>query len=380
MDENKETTIEKVVKEYFNPDKVISIEKFGTGLINDTYIVKFKEIRYILQKINDYVFQSPIGVMYNIDLITEYIRNRVIYEGENYRNSTLTLVKSKLNKNFVIVNDDEYWRCYTWIDGKTYDSTTDPEIFCEAGRAVGRFQNLLNGFHTRFLTDNIKNFHNTPYRYETFLDVVKIGDNIERVKECKKEIEFIKKRSNQMDIITQAINEKRIPRRVVHNDTKLNNIMFEKNGKKALCLIDLDTAMKGSLVYDYGDALRLGASTAAEDEVDLKKVHINFELVKAFTYGFLETVKEIIEEGEIKLLLTGYFTMTLELGMRFLTDYLDGDKYFALNEEQKEKRPKINLERARNQLKLVSEIEKHYDELNQIIQETLVELGYRGEK
>ena len=230
------------------------------------------------------------------------------------------------------------------------------------------------------MTDNIKNFHNTPYRYETFVDIVKISDHVERVKECKKEIEFIKKRSNQMNIITQAIAEKRIPRRVVHNDTKLNNIMFSKNGKKALCLIDLDTAMKGSLVYDYGDALRLGASTAAEDEVDLKKVHINFELVRAFTYGFLETVKGIIEQGEIDLLLTGYFTMTLELGMRFLTDYLDGDKYFALNDEQKEKRPKINLERARNQLKLVSEIEKHYDELNKIIQDTLDELGYRGEK
>lgn len=375
MDVNKESTIEKVVKEYFNPEKVISIKQFGTGLINDTYIVEFKEIKYILQKINDYVFQSPIGVMYNIDLITEYIRNRVIYEGENYRNSTLTLVKSKLNKNFVIVNDDEYWRCYTWIDGITYDSTTDPEIFCEAGRAVGRFQHLLNGFHTRFLTDNIKNFHNTPYRYETFKDVVKI-DDLDRVKECLPEIEFVKARANKMSIITDAIAEKRIPRRVVHNDTKLNNIMFSKDGKKALCLIDLDTAMKGSLVYDYGDALRLGASTAAEDEVDLSKVNINFDLVKAFTRGFLETIKGIIVKEEIKLLLTGYFTITLELGMRFLTDYLDGDKYFALKDEQKMNRPKINLERARNQLKLVSEIEKNYERLNKIIQDTLDELGY----
>lgn len=375
MDVNKESTIEKVVKEYFNPEKVISIKQFGTGLINDTYIVEFKEIKYILQKINDYVFQSPIGVMYNIDLITEYIRNRVIYEGENYRNSTLTLVKSKLNKNFVIVNDDEYWRCYTWIDGITYDSTTDPEIFCEAGRAVGRFQHLLNGFHTRFLTDNIKNFHNTPYRYETFKDVVKI-DDLDRVKECLPEIEFVKARANKMSIITDAIAEKRIPRRVVHNDTKLNNIMFSKDGKKALCLIDLDTAMKGSLVYDYGDALRLGASTAAEDEVDLSKVNINFDLVKAFTYGFLETIKGIIVKEEIKLLLTGYFTITLELGMRFLTDYLDGDKYFALKDEQKMNRPKINLERARNQFKLVSEIEKNYERLNKIIQDTLDELGY----
>lgn len=371
---NDDSTIQRVVREYFNPEKIISINKFGSGLINDTFIVEFAEIKYILQKINDYVFQSPIGVMYNIELITEHIRNRVIYEGENYRNATLTLVKSKLNKNFVIV-DDEYWRCYTWIDGKTYDSTTDPEIFYEAGKAVGRFQRLLEGFHTRFLTDNIKNFHNTPYRYETFRDVVKI-DDVNRVALCQNEIEFINKRSKLMSIITDALHEKRIPRRVVHNDTKLNNIIFSKDGKTALCLIDLDTAMKGSLVYDYGDALRLGASTAAEDEVDLSKVFINFDLVRSFTKGFLETMKGVIEKEEIKLLLTGYYTMTLELGMRFLTDYLDGDQYFALSTYQKRNRPNINLERARNQLKLVEEIEKNYELLNQIILETLKELEY----
>lgn len=364
----------KVVKEYFNPAKVLNIKRFGSGHINDTYIVEFKEIKYILQKINDYVFQSPIGVMYNVELITEYIRNRVIYEGENYRNATLTLVRSKLNQNFVIVND-EYWRCYTWIDGKTYETTSDPEVFYEAGKAVGKFQHLLEGFHTRCLTDNIKNFHNTPYRYETFRDVVKI-DDLDRANECKKEIEFIKKRASKMSVITDALAEKRIPRRVVHNDTKLNNIIFSKDSKEALCLIDLDTAMKGSLVYDYGDALRLGASTAAEDEVDLSKVNINMDLVRAFTKGFLETIKEVIEKEEVKLLIPGYYIMTLELGMRFLTDYLDGDQYFALNNYQKRTRPKINLERARNQLKLVEEIEKHYDELENIIKETLNELGY----
>ena len=190
-----------------------------------------------------------------------------------------------------------------------------------------------------------------------------------------------------MSVITDALAEKRIPRRVVHNDTKLNNIIFSKDSKEALCLIDLDTAMKGSLVYDYGDALRLGASTAAEDEVDLSKVNINMDLVRAFTKGFLETIKEVIEKEEVKLLISGYYIMTLELGMRFLTDYLGGDQYFALNnywfansldkwDDQKRTRPKINLERARNQLKLVEEIEKHYDELENIIKETLNELGY----
>lgn len=183
-----------------------------------------------------------------------------------------------------------------------------------------------------------------------------------------------------MDLITKALEEERIPKRVVHNDTKLNNIMFSKNGKHAMCLIDLDTVMKGSLVYDYGDALRLGASTAAEDEVDLSKVSINLDLVGAFTKGFLEETKDIITKEEIALLFYGYYIITLELGMRFLTDYLDGDKYFALSEEQKKKRPKINLERARNQLKLVLEIEKNQIKLENIIDQTLIQLGYERNK
>lgn len=373
---NLKEELHSVLKEYFNTDRIIDIHPYGSGLINHTYVVEFLDTKYILQKINNYVFQSPIGVMHNINLITKYIRKKVIYEGRNYRHATLTLIETKFGEPFAIVND-EYWRCYTCIDGVTYNTTTDPEVFYEAGRAVGEFQQLLQGFHTRFLSDNIRNFHNTPYRYETFCDIVKI-DSVNRVKECVNEIDFINQRSNKMDIITKALDEKRIPRRVVHNDTKLNNIMFSKKDKKALCLIDLDTAMKGSLVYDYGDALRIGASNASEDEVDLNKVSINFKLVEAFTKGFLKEVKDVIEKEEINLLIDGYYIMTLELGMRFLTDYLDGDLYFALNEEQKENRPKINLERAKNQLKLASEIEKNYDYLRKMVSEVLKELKYEN--
>ncbi len=368
----------KVIKEYFNPNKVVSIRPYGGGLINSTFLVEFPDTRYILQKVNEYVFASPIGVMYNIGLITNYIRKKVIYEGKNYRNATLTLIQTICGENFAIV-DEEYWRCYTCIDGITYDSTTDIEIFYEAGRAVGQFQQLLEGFHTRLLTDNIKNFHNTPYRYEKFQESIKL-DLAKRVKECQEEIAFIKERADKMNKITKALEEEKIPKRVVHNDTKLNNIMFAKGQKHAMCLIDLDTVMKGSLVYDYGDALRLGASNAKEDEIDLAKVSINFDLVEAFTKGFLEETKDIIKEAEIQLLFDGYYIITLELGMRFLTDFLDGDKYFALTIEQKKHRPKINLERAKNQLKLVLEIEKNQTKLKNIIKETLIKIGYEREK
>ncbi len=367
-----------VIKEYFNPSKVLKVTPYGGGLINSTFIVEFVETKYILQKVNDYVFPSPIGVMYNISLITNYIRRKVIYEGKNYRNATLTLIQTIDGENFAIVND-EYWRCYTCIDGITYDNTTDLEIFYQAGLAVGEFQELLDGFHPKLLSDNIKNFHNTPYRYELLLTSIK-NDSYNRLRECYEETLFITKRSDKLDIITTALEKEIIPKRVVHNDTKLNNIMFSAMTKKAMCLIDLDTVMKGSLVYDYGDALRLGASNAKEDEVDLTKVVINFALVKAFTKGFLEATKKIITKEEIDLLLAGYYIITIELGIRFLTDYLDGDKYFALNETQKKCRPKINLERAKNQLKLASEIEKNYQLLDKIIKDTLKEIGYEKGK
>ncbi len=361
--------IRKILKEWFNVDNIVSVTPYGGGLINNTYLVEFEDTKYILQRINENVFHSPIGVMHNIDLITNYIRKQEIYEGKNYRNSTLTVIKTKYDENFAIVKD-EYWRCYTCIDGVTYDNTEDPKIFYEAGAAIGRFHKLLDGFHTRLVSDNIKNFHNTPARFEDFTNAVKL-DLAGRVEECTDLINFVNERSSTMGTIVNALETKKIPRRVVHNDTKLNNIMFDKTGTKALCMIDLDTVMKGSLVYDFGDALRLGASTAKEDETDLSKVNINFELIEAFTEGFLKNIKGLITKEEISLLMTGYYTITLELGMRFLTDYINGDKYFELNQDQKKRRPNINLERARNQLKLVSIIEQNMKELEQIVVKTL---------
>lgn len=364
--------INQVISEYFNIKKVKNVKPYGRGLINSTYLVEFLETSYIIQKVNEYVFSSPIGVMYNIGLVTNHIRKRVIYEGKNYRNATLTLIQTINGENFAIV-DDEYWRCYTWIDGITYETTKDVEIFYEAGLVVGEFQQLLKDFKVHLLTDNIKNFHNTPYRYLQLVEVLQKPNN-PYISECVSEIFFIAFRKNKLDVITKALDEGLIPRRVVHNDTKLNNIMFSKTTKKALCLIDLDTVMKGSLVYDYGDALRMGASNAKEDETNLNKVTINFELVKAFTKGFLEATHDLITKEEIKYLIHGYHLITLELGMRFLTDYLNGNKYFALNENEQKNRPKINLERARNQLKLVTEIENNWHLLEDIIQDTLKNL------
>lgn len=369
---NYKEELKQVISEYFNYDKVKDVKVYGSGLINKTYIVIFEETSYILQKVNDYVFSSPIGVMYNIDLVTNHIRKKVIYEGKNYRNSTLTLIKTINDKNFAIVND-EYWRCYTCIDGITFDKTDDLNIFYETGKIIGEFQHLLSDFNPSLLTDNIRDFHNTYLRYQNFEKSIKL-DIVKRKNTCLDEIEFVRKRVNIANIISNALEEGIIPKRVVHNDTKLNNIMFNKNNRKAMCLIDLDTVMKGSILYDYGDALRLGASCSSEDEIDLNKVKINFDIVYAFTKGFLEATKNLITNSEIKLLITGYYTITYELGMRFLTDYLDNDKYFTLTEKQKKSRPKLNLERARNQFKLVSEIEDNFEKLEDIVKQVTKEL------
>ena len=371
----------RVCKEFFNVEKIIEIRELGGGHINETYEVIFKDYRYVLQQLNSVVFFSPLGVMNNIRLVTDHIKKKVVYEGKNPKRAVLTLIKTRFDQDIAIV-DNEYWRCVEYIDGGVgYDLVPDAKTFYEVGRAVGNFQNLLSDFHTRLIDDPIKNFHDTPKRYENFLRVIKV-DEFSRVSECEEEINYIKQREYTLNVITSKLEDKSIPRRVTHNDTKSSNVMIDEKTGEYLCLIDFDTVMKGSLVYDYGDALRFGASTALEDETDLNKVGINFEYFEAFTEGFLLEMKPDITSGkvyekpiskeEINLLYEGYYIITLELAMRFLEDYLMGDIYFRI----KEGRPKHNLERARNQLKLVNEIEKNEKKLKDIINSCLIKLGY----
>lgn len=374
----------RVCKEYFNTENIESIREMTGGHINETYEVCFKDYRYVLQQINANVFYSPIGVMNNIRLITDHIRKKIVYAGKNPNRSVLTLIKTRYDQDLAIV-DDEYWRCMEFIEGGVgYNKVPNADVFYQIGRGVGNFQDLLSDFHTRLLDDPIKNFHNTPRRYVHLTRAIKL-DEYDRVKECKKEINFIKKRKDGLDIITSKIENGTIPRRVTHNDTKSSNIMLDEKTGEFLCLIDFDTVMKGSLLYDYGDALRFGASTAEEDETNLDIVCIDLELFEAFTKGFLlelkpsindiKTLNKSITKEEIELLYEGFRIITFELGMRFLTDYLSGDKYFRTNKD----RPRHNLERAKNQLKLVKEIEDNEVNIKQIINKLLIELQYEEE-
>ncbi len=364
--------IRKVAAEFVNIDKIVSIKELKSGHINSTYMIEMNSAKYILQSINTYVFTSPFGVMHNICEVTEYIRKKVIYEGKDPNRCVLNVIKSRYNQSLVMRNG-KYWRFMQYIDNATtYDIIKNNDMFYEIGRAVGDFQNLLNGFHTRILDDTIVHFHDTPYRYEHFKQVVK-DDVMGRAGMCKEEIEFITSREKYFDYITSRIDSHALKRRVCHNDTKPSNIMIDNNNGKALCLIDLDTVMKGSLLFDYGDALRLGASTALEDEADLSKVNISLDMFEAFTEGFLIEAKDTIEPEEVKGLYYGWHLMTLEVAMRFLDDYLDGDKYFKVEY------PTHNLVRSVNQMKLVKEIENNEKRIKNIIKKLLRNLEFDEE-
>ena len=361
--------IKKVAKEFLNVDMIEDIKELKGGHINSTFLIKMPEAEYILQQINNEVFVSPFGMMHNIQQITDYIRKKVIYDGKNPNRCVLNVVKTTYDQ-MLCVRDNQYWRCMQYIDNSTaYEHLTSPEMFEEMGSVVGEFQNLLEGFHTRILDETIPHFHDTPYRYKHFLNTVKI-DPCERAKDVKEDIDFIKSNRGIYPTIVKWIEDQVIPRRVTHNDTKPSNVLFDDATGKALCLIDLDTVMRGSLLYDYGDALRIGCSTAPEDEEDLSKVNIDLNMFKYFTRGFLRAIKGTITENEVKGLFLGFKIITCEIAMRFLDDYIDGNHYFKIAY------PTHNLVRARCQIKMVKEIDNKEKEIHKIINDILTELGY----
>lgn len=367
-----------VCEEYFDTNNIVEIKELTTGNINETYVVEFPKCKYILQLLNSHVYYSPIGVMNNTRLIVDHIRKKCIYSGKNPHRSVLNFIKTKYDQDLAII-DNEYWRCSEFIENAySLEKVSTTEEFYEIGRAIGNFQDLLSDFHTRLLDDTIRHFHDTPFRFERFKEVIEL-DKFNRVKNCLPEIAVIFERSPRFDIITSKIKNGEIPRRVTHNDTKASNVMLDKVTKEYLCLIDLDTVMKGSLLFDYGDALRFGASVVAEDDEAINLVDLDISLFRAFTKGFLEELKpkdsifynaKKITKEEISLLYDGLWIITIELGMRFLHDYLDGDHYFRVMKNNH------NLIRAKNQLQLVIKIEEKELLIKQIINEILIELEY----
>lgn len=336
---------------------------YGNGHINDTY--RIEASKCILQRINTKIFKNPEELMENIENVTTFLRAKIIQTGGNPDRETLTVVKTKDGKNCYRYDDENVFRVYKFIENtKSIEFEKTNEALCQAGIGFGRFQKMLADFPVEKLHETIVDFHNTPKRVEALKQAIK-EDKVGRKALVESEIRFALDCAGFANTVIEKLEKGSIPYRVTHNDTKINNILFDEKTGEAVCVIDLDTVMPGSMLYDFGDALRMGASTAAEDEVDLDKVWFDTVAFKAFTKGYLSEMKDSLMSNEIALLPFAVKLMTYECGIRFLTDYLNGDTYFKIHREHH------NLERARNQFKLVADIAAKEDELRKICMEML---------
>ena len=362
--------IKHVLKQFRFEGEFVRAEEMHSGNINNTYHLIYElgggETReYILQQINTYAFKKPEEVMSNVYRVTDHLTRAYQRQGGDPTRRVLQLIETKGRGWMYRDEKDRCWRAYHFIGNAiAYDRAESPRHFMEAGRAFGNFQKMLFDFPAEELYDTIPDFHNTRKRFYTFVAAV-AEDKADRVKKLEKEIDFFFDRRKMMSQIVEMIDRGELPLRVTHNDTKMNNVMLDAETGKGLCVIDLDTVMAGSVLYDYGDAIRFGASTAAEDEADLSKISMDFELFKAFTQGFVSQINGSLTETEMRMLPLGIKVITCELAMRFLTDYIDGDLYFKVRS------PEHNLIRARAQMKLLEDIEAKYDDMCAYIEEMI---------
>lgn len=359
--------IEEAADQFCVEGKPTECRRYGNGHINDTFLFCTEddeqggeEHRYILQRMNTHVFQNPKGLMQNISGVTAYIRDQIASAGGDVQRGTLTLVKTKDEKDYYVDSSGSWWRMYLYITGaKGYDTAENEEAFYQSAKAFGHFQRLLDKYPVSMLTETIPGFHDTPKRFEAFCQAVE-KDVCGRAKSVESEIAFVMARKDEMSIVMDKLASGELPYRVTHNDTKLNNVLIDKQSGQAVCVIDLDTVMPGTAIFDFGDSIRFGANTAEEDETDLSRVSLSLPLYEAYTKGFLEGCAGSLTAEEVSMLPWGAKLMTLECGMRFLTDYLEGDTYFRIH------RPEHNLDRARTQFTLVSDMERKWDEMKRL--------------
>ena len=342
------------------------------GHINDTFFLHFRQEegnirRYVLQYINSNVFREPERVMENIEAVIKHLQMKLLKRGGDPSREAMQIVSTTAGNSFYRSPSGEYWRAYDFIEGaQTYEIVENPLHFYHAGRAFGQFQLLLSDFPAHTLHETIVRFHDTRKRFADFLQAVQ-ADSHGRVQGARREIDFLLAREQDTGVLIDLIASGEIPLRVTHNDTKFNNIMIDDKTGEGICVLDLDTVMPGTVLYDYGDAIRFGASTALEDEPNLDLVWLDLDLFAAYTRGYLSVAQDFLVPTEIKYLAFSAKLLTLETGLRFLTDYLQGDCYFKVAH------PNHNLVRARTQLKLVADMEAKMSQMEAIISTILEE-------
>ena len=352
-----------ILKQFQVEGDIASIEPYGSGHINHTYLAQMADDKkYILQGINTTIFKDTDQLMENILNVTSYLREEIVRTGGDPARETLTVVMTNDGKSYYTDEEGNKWRVYDFIEGaQTFDAVESKEDFYQSAVAFGNFQAKLANFPADTLHETIPNFHNTAKRYRDLEKAIE-EDVKGRVAEVGPEIAFVRERSKELSELHDMLAKGDLPLRVTHNDTKLNNIMIDSDTHKAICVIDLDTVMPGLSAHDFGDAIRFGANTAAEDEPDVSKVSLSLELFEIYVKGFLEGCGGRLTENEVKVLPMGAKMMTLECGMRFLADYLEGDVYFKISRE------KHNLERCRTQFALVADMEKKWQQMCELCQ------------
>ena len=358
--------VEEAIQNFKFEGTLIDTRPYGSGHINDTYLLTFEiasmgRMKVILQRMNKQIFTKPEELMENIIGVTSYLREKIIENGGDPDRETLNLIPTVGEKPYYIDSEGDYWRSYIFItDATSYDQVEKPEDFYQSAVAFGNFQRLLSDYPAGTLHETIQGFHDTKARFQTFREAVK-KDVCGRAAKVQKEIEFVLAHEEVANIFSDLQEKGELPLRVTHNDTKLNNIMIDDATGQAICIIDLDTIMPGLSIFDYGDSIRFGASTAEEDEPDLDKVHFDIHLYELYVKGYMEMAKDVLTPAEMASLPWGARLMTFECGIRFLMDFLQGDIYF------KTAYPEHNLVRARTQFRLVKEMEEQFDQMNEIL-------------
>ena len=361
----KDTILLEVLSAYDFPATLLGATRYGQGHINDTFCVVCQPqegdaLRFILQGLSKAAFPHPEELMENFIGITSFLREKVIAAGGDPLRETLSLVKTRDGKDYYTDSNGKVWRLTPFIENTDCYQSATPALFEASARSFGRFQYMLQGYPAETLHETIVNFHNTEDRFAKF-EAALATDKHDRAKDVQAEIQFVLDRKADCSVALQALRDGKLPLRVTHNDTKLNNILIDRDTKEGICVIDLDTTMPGLSINDFGDSIRFGANHCAEDEKDLSKMYIDLELYAIYAEAFLEGAGGSLTDAEIAYLPWGAKLMTLECGIRFLTDYLSGDTYFRTHREGQ------NLDRCRTQFKLVSDMEAHWDEMNAII-------------
>ncbi len=346
--------------------ELLGVRPYRTGHIHDTFVVRFRSPggsvqRFLLQRINTTVFQQPERLMENIERVTAHLKAKIAASGGDPMRKTLTLVPAKKGNAFAKTAKGDYWRAFYVIEGaRTYDTSVSLDHVTEVAKTCGRFLKYLSDLPLEQLHETIPDFHHTAKRYETLTEAIK-RDVKDRASKVEPEIAFVEERADDVLLFVDLLAQGKLPERAVHNDTKINNVMIDRRTGEGLWIIDLDTIMPGLSLYDFGDLVRSAANPAAEDERDLSRVELDLSAFERCVSGYREGAGDLLTPSELNLFPLSAKLIALELGMRFLTDYVQGDVYFKIHRERQ------NLNRCRVQFRLVEDIESKLDQMTEIV-------------